>query len=57
MMRGAWDLFYTPTHAYCNDSNVLINFDNLSRRKVLYDLGGMHIEVMGVKQNKTAFVI
>ena len=54
-MEEVSDLFYTPTQAYCDDSSVLTNFDNSSRRKVPYDLGGLHIK-MGVKQNWTAFV-
>ena len=55
-MGGVWNLFYTPIQAYCDDSNVLINLDNSNRRKVPYDLGGMHTKLMGMKRDETAFV-
>jgi len=34
---------------------VSLYFDNSSRRKVPFDLGGMHTKVMGVRRNKTVF--
>ena len=55
-MRGVWDLFYTPRRpTVMHDSSVLMNFDNSSAHKVMYDLGSMHTKVMDVGRKETVF--
>ena len=36
-------------------TTFLINFDNISRRKVMYDLGGIHAKAMDMGWNETVF--
>ena len=50
--RNCSTLLCRPT---VNDNSVLMNFDNSSRRKVSYDLEGVHTKVMDVGRNETVF--